>query len=232
MVIARTVLAAAAQALAAGLFSLQRHPTPFAAAAAWWTVWGSLVDLGCLAGLYWLLRREGLRLLDLVGLDRRRLGRDVLLGLAYVAVLFPVCIVGGSLLSSWLIFNTLDVPLYPGLLSARVLPAWGAVYSAAIWWVIWSLTEELAYNGYALPRLEVLTRRRWLAVAVVGLFWAVQHAALPVIWDARYLVWKTLSFIPVAVAMAALYARTRRLLPLVVAHWAMDVAGVVMTIAW
>jgi hypothetical protein len=46
-----------------------------------------LIDAGCLALLWRLTRREGIRLFDLVGFERTRLVRDALLGLA----LIPVC---------------------------------------------------------------------------------------------------------------------------------------------
>jgi membrane protease YdiL (CAAX protease family) len=228
----RILLCLAAQALVAGVLRLQGSPAPWPAAAAWWTVWGTLVDLGCLAGLLWLVRREGLRLTDLLGFDRRRLGRDVLIGLGLILVMFPITIIGGTMLASQLVFGTLEAPMYAGDLTGRVLPLWGVVYSLAIWWVIWSPTEELTFNGYLLPRLEALTQSPWLAVGVVGLLWAAMHAAIPTLWDARYLAWRTLSFLPLTLAMAALYLRTRRLVPFVLAHWCMDIIGAVFTLAW
>ena len=42
----------------------------------------ALIDGGCLCALWWLTRREGLTLVDLINFDRKRLGRDMLLGLA------------------------------------------------------------------------------------------------------------------------------------------------------
>ena len=232
LVFGRTALLVLAQALASGLFWLQGHPSPWQAAGAWWSVWASLADWGCLAALVWWTRREGLRLLDLFGIDRRRLGWDVLLGAGVLLVLFPLTMVPGTMLGTWLVFGTTVAPMYPGELTGRVLPLWAVVYSTFLWWPVWSATEELTFNGYALPRLEVLLRSRWLAVAVVGVAWAAMHAAVPLIPDARYVLWRTLSFLPLAVAMSLVYLRTRRLVPLVVAHWGMDVFGQFFTLAW
>jgi hypothetical protein len=33
-----------------------------------------------------------------------------------------------------------------------------------------SFTEELTYDGYALPRLKAITHSSWLSVALVGFF--------------------------------------------------------------
>jgi membrane protease YdiL (CAAX protease family) len=232
MALARIGLCLAAQAVAAGFYWGQGHAAPWPAAAAWWTVWGTLADLGCLAGLLWLVKREGLRLRDLFGFDRRRLGRDVLLGVGLLLTVFPVTMVGGTLLASWLIFGTTQAPMYAGELTGRALPWWGVAYSLTLWWLVWSPTEELTFNGYALPRLEALTGRPWLAVAVVGVLWAAMHAAIPALLDARYLLWRTLSFLPLCLAMAAVYLRVRRLVPLVITHWAMDLIGALFTLAW
>jgi hypothetical protein len=80
-VLARPALALVAQGAALLLFRQLRVPTPSVVVRHWWTVYGTLVDFGCLALVAWLIRREGLRLLDLVGFDGSRLGKDVLLGL-------------------------------------------------------------------------------------------------------------------------------------------------------
>ncbi|HEX7061784.1 MAG TPA: hypothetical protein VF200_07415 [Woeseiaceae bacterium] len=91
----------AAQALVAGIFLLRGSPNPWQAAGPWLPVYGTLIDAGCLMPLWWLTRREGICLLDLVGFARRRLVRDVLLGLAII----PLClafILGGVYGAGWL----------------------------------------------------------------------------------------------------------------------------------
>jgi membrane protease YdiL (CAAX protease family) len=232
LLVGRTLLCVLAQAITAGVLWLRGSAAPWSAAAAWWTVWGTLADLGCLAGLWWLTRREGLPLAALFSFNRRRLGRDALLGLAVIALVFPIAMVGGTMLASWLVYGTTQAPTYAGELMGRALPAWGVVYSLAVWWVIWSPTEELTYNGYALPRLEALTRSPWLAVGAVALLWAAQHAAIPFLFDVQYLAWRTLAFLPLTLALTAVYRWTRRLPPLILAHWTMDILGAVMTLAW
>jgi membrane protease YdiL (CAAX protease family) len=232
LVFGRTALCVLAQSLVSGLFWLRGHPTPWQAAAAYWTVWGTLADLGCLAALVVWTRKEGLRLRDLISFDRRRLGRDLLIGAGVILIVFPITIMGGTLLSSWLVFGTLEAPMYTGELTGRVLPSWGMLYSATLWWMLWSVTEELTYNGYALPRLEVLLGRSWAAVALVAFMYAAQHAAIPTLFDARYLLWRTLAFLPLALAMTVLYMRTRRLLPFILAHYLMDIIGVWFTTSW
>jgi hypothetical protein len=57
----------------------------------------------------------------------------------------------------------------------------------------------------------------------------VQHSALPFIPDARFVLFRFLAFLPGVLAAMTIYWRTRRLAPLIVAHWPMDIVGALMT---
>ena len=86
MLFARSACAVGAQALVAAIFALRSSPTPWHDSEPWLPVYGTLIDAGCLALLWQLTRREGIGLFDLVGFERARLGRDVLLGFALIPV--------------------------------------------------------------------------------------------------------------------------------------------------
>jgi hypothetical protein len=228
---ARTLLALLAQSLVTLGLAWAGHPDPARAGTAWWQVTGTLVDVGCLGLLYWLTRREGIRLVDLLGLDRRKLLRDLALGLGLLLVLFPVVMLGGSVGAGLLIYGT-PQPTLPGEVMLKTLPLWGVLYSRLVWWVIWSPTEEMLYNGYALPRLMALTGRRWLAVAIVGVAWALQHAFLPLMADWRLFMYLFVQMLPLVIVMQILFLRLRRLPPLIVMHWGMDlISSLLMTAA-
>ncbi|MGA8343146.1 MAG: CPBP family glutamic-type intramembrane protease [Candidatus Sulfotelmatobacter sp.] len=147
-------------------------------------------------------------------------GRSVLM---IAAQAFVVCL-------SWLIYGSTHPPTFAGMLSARALPLWGVAYSLSAWWLVWSPTEEMTYNGYALPRIEVLSGGRWKAVAIVGFWWALQHSFLPFILDWQYVAGRFFAFLPGVVAFMLIYLRLRRLPPLILAHWAMDISAVFFTL--
>jgi hypothetical protein len=159
---------------------------------------------------------------DLIGLDKSKLVRDVLLGVGLLLAVFPIVMIGGSLLSGLLVFGTIQ-PSLPSEVMVKHLPLWAILYSRMMWWLLWSVTEEMTYNGYALPRLQTLTRgRTWIAVSIVGIFWSIQHAFLPFIPEWRVFVYLFLQMLPLVTVMQLLYLRYRRLPPLIVMHWGMD----------
>jgi uncharacterized protein len=225
----RTVLAAVAQGLVAGIYVLRHNPSPWRAAAPWWTIYGTLVDIGCLVLMAQFTRGEGIRLRDLIGNIRLRWGRDIFIGIGWLLLVFPFFMVGGSL-GSKLVFGSSQPYLYPGLLAARTLPLWAMIYSLSVWWIIWSPTEEMTYQAYTLPRIWALSKRWWIAIPVVAFWWTLQHSFIPLILDWHYVAWRFLAFLPGVTAFTLIYAWTRRLPPIIVAHWVMDILAVSITL--
>lgn len=228
LVMGRTALIVLAQGLVATIFLLRGTPHPWLAAAPWWTIYGTLVDVGCLTLLWWYTRGEGITIRDLMGTIRLRYGRDLFLGLGILIVVFPLFVAGG-LLSCRLIYGAYRANVFPGILGGRILPLWAAIYSRSLWWLIWSPTEEMTYAGYVLPRAQALSHRTWVALLLVGLFWSIQHSFLPFIPEWRNFLWRFLAFIPGVIALMLFYLRIHRLAPLIVAHWIMDIVATTMT---
>lgn len=214
-------------------FLVSGHPSPWRAQAPWWSVYATVVDVGCLLLLRWQARREGIRLVYLFGVDRSSLGREVLWGLAYLLVLVPIVVQGGTMLASWVTYGTTQpdfARLAPGLLVERRLPPWAVGYSLSVFWLVWSPTEEVMYQAYCAARLRALTGRTWVTVALVGFWWALQHCVLPLVFDARLIVFRFLQFLPLVVVLQLMYLRTRRLPRMIVMHWPMDLLAARMTL--
>lgn len=216
MLFARAAFAVGAQAVVAAVFALRGSPTPWHDAEPWLPVYGTLIDIGCVALLWRLTRREGIGLFDLVGFERTRLVRDALLGLALIPVSL-VFIFGGTYAAGWIVYGA---PAPPYFLGGLPLPA--ALYGVLVWPFIWGLVEQMTYNGYLLPRFQVLCRRTSVPIAVVAFAWSLQHAFMPLTFDAKFMTYRTLAALPLAVFETLLYLRLRRLVPLALAHALMD----------
>jgi hypothetical protein len=219
MLFARPVLAVAAQGLVAEFYAARGSAAPWREAGAWLPLYGVLIDGGCLGLLWWLARREGITLGGLIGLDRGRLGRDLLLGLFLIPPSLFL-ILGGNYASCWLVYGNFHLPEVLG-----ALPLWAALYAVLVFPLLWGVAEQTTYNGYTLPRLQVLTGRTWLAVAMVALIWSAQHAAMPLTFDPRFMLYRLLSPLPFSTFIILVYLRLRRMVPLATAHWLMDGAS-------
>ena len=226
MLFARSGFAVAAQGLAAGILASKGSPTPWRDAGAWLPVYGTLIDLGCLSGLWWLARREGITLLTLIGFDRKRLGRDMLFGIALIPPSL-LLILAGNYGSSLLAFGNFDAPDV-----FAPLPLLPALYGVLFFPLVWGLTEQTTYNGYVLPRLQVLSRSSAFAVAVVAVAWSFQHAVMPLTFNPRFMLYRALAPLPFSTFQALLYLRIRRVVPLATAHWLMDGGDAFVRTLW
>lgn len=221
---ARSAFILLAQGITYLLFLLLHIPNASIVIRNWWPVYGTFVDFGCLALLIWLTRREGMRLSDLIGFDVKRLKTEIFLGLGLFVLIFPLTIFGGGMLAQLIAYGKLN-PEFPEFTFMHTLPLLGLLFARILWWPIWSATEEMTYNGYALPRLIALTNSRWLSVGIVAFFFALQHSFL-MLAGFQFGFYMFLAFLPLSVAMVLAYKRIRRLPPLIVAHWLMDLSNV------
>jgi CAAX prenyl protease-like protein len=224
MLFARSAFILLAQGITYLLFLLLNIPKASVVVRNWWPVYGTLVDIGCLGLMFWLTRREGIRLFDLIGFDIKRLKIEIPLGFGLFIIIFPVTIFGGGMLAQLIAYGKLN-PAYPEYTFMRTLPLLALSYARILWWPIWSATEEMTYNGYALPRLIAITKSRWLSVAIVAFFFSLQHSFL-MLAGFQFGLYMFLAFLPLSVAMVLAYLRIRRLPPLIVAHWLMDLSNV------
>ena len=222
MLFARAACAVAAQGIVAAIFALRASPTPWHDAEPWLPVYGTLIDAGCLTLLWRLTRRESIRLFDLAGFERTRLGRDILLGF----VLIPVSLVfifGGSYAAGWIVYGKIAQPVFLG-----GLPLAASLYGVLVWPFIWGITEQMTYNGYLVARFQVLCRSTSLAIIVVAFVWSLQHAFMPLTFDPKYMAYRLLASVPNSVFQTILYLPLLRVIPFAIAHALMDGATVLI----
>lgn len=224
MLFARPAFILIAQGMTLLLLRLMNVANANVAIRNWWSVYGTLVDFGCLGLLIWLTRREGIRLLDLVSFVKSKLKVDFAVGLGILLIVFPLSVFVFGRLAMQLTYGSLN-PVFPEGTFIRTLPLLAVLYSRILWWPVWSATEELTYNGYALPRLVALTRSPWLSVLIVSFFFSIQHSFLAIA-TFRQGIYMFLIFVPLTIAEGIIYLRVRRLTGLIIGHWLMDLTSV------
>jgi membrane protease YdiL (CAAX protease family) len=221
---ARTLLFALTQALIALIYWLSGTGEPWQASIRWWPVHVIITNVVLLMLLARLMRQEGGRLADLWSFDKSRLGKDLLSSLGWALVVMPFGALG---------FIGAAYLLYGGQMPEYVfpLPLWAALLSLLVFPITIALAELPTYLGYAQTRLEALTGKSWLAVLLPAFWLAAQHSTLPLIFDWRFIFYRFLMMVPMAVVLGLVYRRTGRLFPLLVLHFLLDLQLGVMIFA-
>jgi len=218
----RTVLLVLSYFITAWLFMSFDMPRPYDLARAWWPVALVLINGIVLVLLFFAAKREGSTLGSLVGFEKSMLRKDIVASLWMIPVSMILAV--GATMGLGAIFYNLQTP--SGLMSLSTLPTWAMVVAIAFHPLINAFVEEMTYNGYVFPRLRGLLRSPGLTVTLVTFFFSLQHIAIPFAFDAKFLVWRFLSFVPLLLFWVLSYARMRRLPALITVHWFMDIFAV------
>ena len=175
-----------------------------------------LADLATLVVVAALLRREGRRLRDLLG--PTGLGGTAWRALVAFVPLYLVFGFGAYLAAA------VTGPA-PAPASVPTIPLWFGVWSIAVLPVTVAVAEEFLYRGFLLPRLAVRIGTP-AAVLVTSAAFALQHVGMAAT-SVPSVVGKLVPTFLAGLVLAGLVVWFRgRLLPLVIAHWALDVLGI------
>lgn len=184
-----------------------------------------IADALCLALLWWLTRREGMRLRDLLCWSRKHLLRDFALGIGLflVAYIALFAIEAGVTLATISGSATQQAQAIQGLLANGVINplgmGWQIGVSALILPISTAFTEELVYRGYALARLTALTGRPWLTIVLTALGFGAQHLAYG-LTSAEGALSTVVGGCVAGLLFGAVYLLTRqRLAVLIFIHW-------------
>ncbi|MCR2805748.1 CPBP family glutamic-type intramembrane protease [Paenibacillus soyae] len=200
-----------------GISFLAGYEHPMKAAERWWPFQAILANIATYAVLRYFLRKEGQSYGSLFGFRRSITGLDMkqfawLLVVGFAVGGIPLYLFSYAILGSFVPPNLMFQPL----------PVWAAILALVLFPLTNGLVETPTYVGYALPRLKRATGSGRLAILFAGLALAFQHVALPLVLDVPYMLWRFAAFIPLGLAIGFIFSRTKRLLPIAMAHYVMD----------
>ncbi|MCC6811910.1 MAG: hypothetical protein IT381_31085 [Deltaproteobacteria bacterium] len=193
----------------------------FDTASAWWLAYAAFVNIVTLASL--TRAREDLASLwrFTAGTWRRDLGW--LGGLLVVAG--PIAWLPNRLMATAMWGN----PDAGNALMFKPLPTAGLVAIALVFPLTQALAEIPLYFGHVAVRLARHVPSA-LATTIAALFLSVQHAALPLLTDGRFMAWRATMFLPFALLVGFLIRRRPTLMPyIVVVHGLMDLQLPILT---
>ena len=188
-----------------------------------------VADAICLALLWRLTRREGIRLRDLFCWSRQRMLRDILTGVALFLLIYVALF---AVETGVVLLAVSGSAAHEAQAMQRILAS-GAINPLGMGWQIGvsalalplttAFTEELVYRGYAQARLTALTGRPWLAIVIVALGFGAQHLAYGLTsWQGALS--SVVGGCVAGLLFGALYRLThQRLAALVFIHWQSNV---------
>ena len=221
----RTLLFVGVQGAIALAYLLSGSSAAWESSAAWWPVGVVITNGICVAVMMRLFQAEGRSFWELFHITRATLKGDLLNLLGFLLIAGPIAFLPNLLLAAGLFGNS-QAPL---ALLVRPLPMWAAVASLVLFPLTQGLAETPLYFGFVMPHLEANGLRPWQAVALPALMLGLQHVAIPLVFDGRFVAWRALMFLPFAVLVGIVLHWRPRLLPYIaIIHLLMDLSIAVM----
>lgn len=173
-----------------------------------------LIDLAALGLVALAMRAEGRRLRDLFGPFRW-------IDLAWGALLLVILVVGffaSNFAANLLVYG--GAPPIPSGDAMPSVPLWVGLVAVLIAPLTIALSEEAVYRGYAQPRLQPRLGRLGALVVVAAVF-GIQHIGFA-LTSGPDIAAKVLTTLFAGLLLGGLWLWMRRLMPLVLAHWGLD----------
>lgn len=181
----------------------------------WWTPLCSLYNIITIGVLCFVLKIEKISYKELIGYQKGMFKR-------LKTLLFIVCmmIIGGIGMMglSFVFYGTLPeflvqpIPLYLAIINLVVFP------------ITIVFAEMPLYFGYALKNIHHQTQKPVFAIIYTVFFYALQHSFIPLLFDLKYIIYRFLSFLPLALFLGITYFKRHDLSTMMIGHGVMDLS--------
>lgn len=224
MLFSRTILFLSFQTLFFVGFALAKAPAPWEQSANWWPFTATFTNLISFFVVDKLLKRENRSFREFFDFENGRVLKGIMIVFGLLLVAMPVAMIPNMVLSNAL-FGNFELA---SKLFFRPLPLWAILASLVVFPVTMPLGELPLYFGYIMPRLETITKSKWLALALPSLMLSFQHAALPLLFNRNIIILRLFMFLPFAVLIGLVIRWKPKLFPyILIAHFLMDVGTVI-----
>lgn len=182
-----------------------------------WSVAASCVNILTILLLILVARKNGKSYAELIRYEKGKTNVKQTVG---VTMLVLVIGMTGMYLAGFICYGI--IPYAPPMMIAPI-PKALAVINLLILPISTALAEDGLYLGVGVNAFK----NKYAAVLLPAFFFALQHCFIPTLFDARYIVYRFLSFLPLTVILCIYYYKKRNPLPIMIGHAVIDFATVV-----
>jgi uncharacterized protein len=194
------------------------------------TIYFTIVNVICFLLLRRIVKNEGRSLKELINFQPKHLGKDILYGILWLFLLyipFVLAVIGTMFILYGADFTQHFQTVFVGDLEnesfsrPRIL-LWFAAGISLIFPFLNAPIEELMYRGYAQPLFIKRYKKVWIGILIPSVGFALQHMILAaslqgaIVYAAAFLVW--------GIGSGFIYHKQKRLFPLIVCHFIVNVA--------
>lgn len=180
----------------------------------WWTILASVINVITIIMLWFICKHEKKTYRELVCYEKKQ--GSIFKGALFIVIMLLLG-VGGMYVSGGLCYG--EFPYFAPMMIAPVPP-----YLAVLNIFILPLTTTIAEDGIYLGCGVNSGTSKWAAVLVPAFFYALQHSFIPTIFDARFIAYRFLSFLPLTIWICYRYYKGTSISYIMTGHWILNIA--------
>ena len=184
----------------------------------WWSVVASIVNIITILLLVLVSKKMNSSYAKLINYKK---GKANVKQIFIISFVVTICSFLGMYLSGFICYGVIP---YLAPMMAEPVP----LILAIINFIILPLTVSFAEDGLYLGCGVNSFKNKYLSILVPAFFYALQHSFIPVLFDAKYMVYRFLSFLPLTIILCFYYRKNKNPLPIMIGHAIVELASVVM----
>lgn len=175
----------------------------------YWLLTATLANIVSIILLKIQFKNEKIKYLTLFRFSKKQRVKDFIIFLALALISMPMILIPSLLLSQLFWVNTTyyhqvlfqTIPVSINYLLLFALP------------VTMALAEVPTYFGYIMPRLKNSARLGWSALILPIVFLSIQNCTLPLVFEAKFIIFRSLMYLPFAIVLGISLYKRSSLLP-------------------
>lgn len=187
----------------------------------WWSPAAVIVNILTILLLVLAAKKNGMTYAELINYKK---GTTKLKTIVLVSVIILIVGMSGMYIAGYICYGIIP---YAAPMMIAPIPIALAVINVLLLPVTTALAEDGLYLGCGTARIE----NKYAAVLIPAFFYALQHSFIPTLFDARYIIYRFISFLPLTIILCLHYSKKRDPLPIMIGHALIDVATVLQILA-
>lgn len=187
----------------------------------WWIPLCTLYNIITILLFRIILKNEHMTYHDLLNQDKDNSS------FKYKVLLITFMILIG--ISGMIGFSFLFYQMMPEFL-IKPMPIWLTMINLIIFPITIVFAEMPLYYGYSLKKINEYTKKPKFAIIYVVFFYSLQHSFIPLLFDFKYMIYRFLSFLPLALFLAIIYIKKNHLKTMMIGHGIMDFSTILQVL--
>ncbi len=184
----------------------------------WWSIVATVVNIVTIAILILLAKKHKSSYAKLINYKKGKTTKKQAIIMAFIILFVGTW---GMYLAGLICYGKFP---YAAPMMIAPIPAALAIINFILLPATVSFAEDGLYLGCGVDQIK----NKYAAIFVPAFFFALQHCFIPTLLDAKYIIYRFLSFLPLTIILCWHYQKHRNPVPIMIGHALIEVASVVM----